>query len=419
MKVLHICNMDGAGGAAIGAYGLHRAMIEQGVDSKMLVIRKTSEDDNVIPVVRWDRRKRNWYWRIDRLLLKLLWTRNKVLRTLNIFPTGIHRDINSMDVDVVQLHWIGIDTISISEIGKINKPVVWKMPDMWPFSGAEHYMQPGEPERYIEGYTRENRPEGSFGLDLDRMLWEHKRKSWKEANITIVGTSRWIADCASKSMLFRRNTVHVINNPINLEMFYPEDDAMVRQELGIPEGKRLIMFGAWAAERDVRKGYDKLLDCMRVLREKHAVDDVELVVFGTDRHPRRFRGKRLNTELPYKTHFLGNIKHGEQLRKLYTLADVFITAALLEGFGLTAAESLACGTPVVCFDTGGLRDIVDHKDNGYRARCYDVDDLAQGVVWALSQDKDRIRTSARAKVERSFNGQLAVQRYLDVYRSVL
>ena len=142
MKVLHICNMDGQGGAAIGAYGLHRAMIRLGIDSKMLVIRKVTDDPTVSQVGRYRRRARNWLRRAEKILLLLERTSDTTLRTLNIFPTGIHRLINQSDADIVQLHWIGIHTISIGEIAKIKKPVVWKMPDMWPFCGAEHYSYP-------------------------------------------------------------------------------------------------------------------------------------------------------------------------------------------------------------------------------------------------------------------------------------
>jgi len=252
LKVLHICYMDGKGGAAIGAYGLHSAMLSLGVNSKMLVVIKTTADPTVMHVSTVARWLRVLLRKIESLLLLFQRTPNKVIHTLNILPTGIHRAINSMDVDIVQLHWISKNTISIGEIAKISKPVVWKMPDMWAFSGAEHYTVPGEVERYRQGYTSANRQIGYTGIDINRMIWQYKKRSWRGKTISIVGTSNWIADCASKSVLFRNQRVRVINNPIDLDIFHPVDKNEARRRLGIPKNKRVILFGSWYADLDRR-----------------------------------------------------------------------------------------------------------------------------------------------------------------------
>jgi len=419
LKVLHICNMDGQGGAAIGAYGLHRAMIRMGVDSRMLVVRKTTDDPTVTPVYRIQRRARNWMRRFERNLLKLQRTNNPTLHTLNIFPTGIHRTINKSDADIVQLHWIGINTISIGEIARIEKPVFWKMPDMWPFSGSEHYSFPEDNDRYISGYSKKNRPIGDTGLDIDKWLWLYKKWRWKQKKLHIVGTSNWIADCARKSSLFREYDVRVINNPINLELFRPVSKNQARERLGLPENRKVILFGSWYVERDRRKGYDKLIQAMRLLQESWASDDIVLLVFGADKKP-VLSYSDISPDLHYfEEKFLGEVSHDGRLRDAYNAADVYVTPSLLESFGLTAAESLACGTPVACFDTSGLKDIVDHEVNGYRAKCYDANDLANGINWILRQEETIISKRSRDKAERSFNSDLAVKKYIEFYEDIL
>lgn len=419
-RVLHVCNMDGAGGASIGAYYLHNAMRNSGIDSRMLVVRKTTRDESVQQVRNYKRRIRKWERIFELAILRLQTSRNKLIRTLNIFPTGLHRQINNMDVDIVQLHWLGICTIGIGEIAKIKKPVVWKMPDMWPFSGSEHYTLPDHNKRYIEGYNRSNRDVDSHGIDVDKWVWRYKKYCWKNKEITIVGASRWTAECARKSALFKDYDVHVVNNPINREHFYPEKKQLVRNKIGVSNTKNIILFGAWHVEIDERKGFSKVLDALDDLKYRKRIDNITLVIFGTDKMPDFIGSRDLSGYVPpYDIVFLGELKDYRGLREAYSAADVYVTPAYLEGFGLTAAESLACGTPVACFDTSGLRDIVDHKINGYRAKCYDHKDLAEGIMWLLENKGDSIKQACVEKVTRAFDINNVVSKYTDIYQSVL
>ena len=418
LKVLHICYMDGEGGAAIGAYGLHRAMLSMGIDSKMLVVVKTTDDPTVQSVGTVARWIMVLMRKIESFLLLFQSTPNRVIHTLNILPTGICRRINRLDVDIVQLHWIR-KTISIGEIAKIKQPVVWKMPDMWAFSGAEHYSDLGSADRFKEGYTHSNRPNGHRGVDIDRLLWLYKKKIWEKKDISIVGTSNWIAESAKESVLFHNRKVKVINNPIDLEIFYPTDKETERRKLRVPHNKRVILFGAWHVDLDRRKGYDKLLEAMVQVEKQWKKEDLCLLVFGATGRPSAayFDLKRYPAEI--EEIYLGELSHGEQMRCAYNAADVYVTPALVEGFGLTAAEALACGTPVVCFDTSGLKDIVDHKVNGYRAQCYDTEDLAKGISWVLNRDASVLSREAENKARISFNRERAVESYIDYYMEIL
>jgi glycosyltransferase involved in cell wall biosynthesis len=94
---------------------------------------------------------------------------------------------------------------------------------------------------------------------------------------------------------------------------------------------------------------------------------------------------------------LGRIDSTAELAKLYGSADLMVTASRMESFGQTAAEALACGTPVVCFDTTGLRDIVRHKQNGYRAECFCPESLAEGIEWCLADPMRYRQLQAQAR----------------------
>ena len=386
----------------------------------MLVVRKTTEDESVLKVRTYQKRIRNWERMLEHIILGFQKSKNNLIRTLNIFPTGLHRQINKMDVDVVQLHWLGICTISICEIAKINKPVIWKMPDMWPFSGSEHYTLPDENQRYIEGYSKANRDSSSRGIDVDKWIWKLKSYCWGKKELTIVGTSNWIAECAKKSALFRNYNIHVVNNPINREYFYPVDKEIARKQLGINTKNKIVLFGAWHVERDERKGFSKMLDALDYIKTEKGRNDITLAVFGTKSMPEFIGDRDLSGYIPpYDIVFLDELTDYDRLRGAYSAADVYVTPAFLEGFGLTAAESLACGTPVTCFDTSGLKDIVDHKVNGYRANCYDHQDLAEGILWLLDQGGPDIHQACVKKAESAFDINLVVNKYINIYRTVL
>ena len=96
-----------------------------------------------------------------------------------------------MAADIVLMHWIGNETISIAEVAMIKKPIVLRLADMWAFSGSEHYVEIGS-ERYIDGYTVNNRPPNDKGLDIDRWVWKRKCQHWIDIPFTIVTGSSWL-----------------------------------------------------------------------------------------------------------------------------------------------------------------------------------------------------------------------------------
>lgn len=201
---------------------------------------------------------------------------------------------------------------------------------------------------------------------------------------------------------------------MDTDKFRPVDIKVARNLLNLPQDKFLILFGALSATTDRRKGYHLLLPALQRLIAEGWEDKVELVVFGASKG-------HTSVESGFRTHYLGTLQDDLSLAIAYSAADVMLVPSLQESFGQTASEAFACATPVVAFNATGLKDIVDHKINGYLAQPYEVDDLATGIKWVL-EDAVRHATlsaQARQKAEKTFGLIHQAQSYLALFTDVL
>ncbi|MEQ8662728.1 MAG: glycosyltransferase [Gammaproteobacteria bacterium] len=407
IRVAHVCYSDARGGAAIGARRMHQAMRSQGIDSRLVVIDKFTDDPGVIAVGR-SRLQGIVRDRLQKHLLSVHRTGNPVLRSLNLFPSGMGAVLNRLDVDVVHMHWVNADTLSIGEIAALEKPLVWKLPDMWAFSGTEHYLLPDDPERYAEGYLADNRPAHETGVDLNRLLWRYKRYRWRNRQFSIVGPSRWISECARRSVMFSNARIHNIANPLDLELYRPLPRAACRERFGLPPDRKLILFGALNATLDRRKGFHHLQAMLELLPRHVSPDEADLAVLGSAVSP----GERIG---PYRTYDLGKHEDEQTLVEAYCAANVLVLPAELDNLPNVIKEATACGVPCVGFDIGGMPDMVEHGRTGALAPPFDHEALAAGVAWVLGQDGEALSALVRARAVDLHDRKRCVTRYLEVY----
>ena len=413
MKVLHISHSDISGGAARAAYRLHRAQLATGIDSHMLVRSKKSDDWTVQgPVTRIEKLFNIMRGFIGSQLMKLQRSQNVNFHSGDLLPSNLAKTINACDADVVHLHWVAGETMSIEDMGRIKKPIVWTMHDMWPFCGAEHVTDYEINARWRLGYIKSNRGNSERGLDLDRYVWQRKLKAWQNP-MHIVAPSHWLADCAKGSKLFQNKAITVIPNTLNTDVYKPLDNAFCRQALNLPNDKKIILFGAMGGGRDKNKGYDLLVAALEHLSLSFNADDMACVIFGQSQPQQA-------PELPFKTQWLGHIHDDATLALLYNAATVMVVPSKQEAFGQTASEAQACGTPVVAFNCTGLTDVVDHQQTGYLAKAYDSVDIAVGLQWILDNPAEcgRLGKNARLRAEKLWSIDSVVEQYCRVYSMV-
>ena len=142
-------------------------------------------------------------------------------------------------------------------------------------------------------------------------------------------------------------------------------------------------------------------------------DEIELVVFGANE-------AEFGLDLHIPIHYVGYVSNPQEMVSLYNMADVMVVPSLTEVFGQTASEAMACGVPVVAFHCTGIQEVVDHKVNGYLAKPYDTLDLAEGILWCLTNNtENRLGLAGREKVLHNYTYDEVCRQYVGLYQQVL
>jgi glycosyltransferase involved in cell wall biosynthesis len=347
---------------------------------------------------------------LDRRLWRLQRSPVATWRSPARFGSLSAREINATDADVVNLHWVTDGFLTIEQIGRIEKPIVWTLYDMWAFCGTEHYGVDSPDARWRTGYTKANRPADESGWDLDRDAWERKRRLWRP--LQVVPASTWLTSSAHASSLMAGWPIARIPHVVDANAFAPmaRDDA--RRRLGLPVDAPLVLFLASAGIIDRRKGFDLLEQALPIVQS--AYPDVRVVFVGPPSPD-----YRSTSGVPI--HWLGAVDGNEALRLLYSACDVLAAPSREDNMPLTAMEAQTSGRAVVAFDIGGLPDIVVHEVTGHLAPPFDIEALAAGLVNAIddSHGADVWGRAARDRALATWSPAAVVPQYLDVYREAI
>lgn len=406
---------DNAGGAAMATYRLHRGLRSIGVNSQLMVSHKGTDDSTVIG--------RETQSRVQKVI-SLLYSRRdeRITRHYHAMGSGIFsparcpdklvQGVSGLNPDIVHLFWVNSGFMKIETLRQFKSPIVWTLHDMWPFTGGCHYDD--ECGRFRQSCGKCPILNSESEHDLSRHVWERKQKSWRDVPIVIVATSHWLADMARSSSLFKGQRIEVIPNGIDTGRYKPLDKRAARDAYGLPQDKHLVLFSAFGATTDKRKGSQFLVPALKKMALAGWKERIELVVIGAS-------APENPPDLGMKVHYMGNLHDEISQVLLYSAADVTVAPSTQENLSNTVMESLSCGTPVVAFNIGGMPDMIDHQSSGYLARAFDPDDLAAGVMWVL-ENKARhqmLSQLARKTVVERYALKTVAHQYLALYQDIL
>lgn len=420
MKVTLINTTDAGGGAPAACMRLLKALEINSVDARLQVQEKKTSEPGVhgLGSTLYGRFKIRFNFFYERL--PFIWFRAKEKSLRFAFSTAstgtdITKEKDIINADILHLHWINSGFLSIRDIEKLTemgKPIVWTLHDMWAFTGGCHYA--GDCDHFLSHCGNCWMLRYANDKDWSYDGWQRKRALLASSkNIVFVTCSNWLADVARKSSLLKDFRIEAIPNPIDTTIYAPQNRQTARGKWGISADSKVVLFGA-ANIMDRRKGISYLVDALNKLKiDYQGATTIEVVIFG--------KNKSFDVALlPFKVIEVGIITSQTDLAGLYSLADVYVSPSIEDNLPNTIMESLACGTPVAAFNTGGIPDMVEHLNNGYLADYKSSKDLAAGIHYLLTTDKhEELGRNAREKVMTTFTNDIVAAKYIAVYQSVL
>ncbi|HSF55796.1 MAG TPA: glycosyltransferase [Algoriphagus sp.] len=376
-RVLHIqFSMKSAGTAA---WRLHEAFSEQeGFSSEVLSLHQDdSERPGLYNLPKLARYTANLNNRLHKYVIKYD-QRKYALFSYPILGTDISNHECVKRADVIYVHWVQMGFMTLGGFEKLiktGKKIIFFMHDMWYVTGGCHnsfgcngYQVDCSNCPILE--TNKNIP--SKQLALKKEIFNHE-------NVSFVSPSRWLMDCAKKSISTKDRAIYYIPNYFKSKHFVPQDKAQAKLKLGINPEIKIIAFGA-VTLFSAFKGFEYLEKALRHLPTIFDSKDIQILIFGSGTED------EMNNRFPYKFKFLGYLNSEEQLALAYGASDVFVIPSVADNQPTMVVESLACGIPVVGFETGGIPDMIQHKSNGYLAKSKDYIDLAEGIKYCLQEN---------------------------------
>ena len=415
MKVVHLNTLD-TGGAATAAYRIHKGMQAVGMDSTLLVLNKTLPDASIKSLELSSSRASlllNRYFERCNRLAQGYPKRPKGLELFSdTFSEVVLKDNDDIRrADIVHLHWVaGLMNYVDWPHTLQGKPVVWTLHDMNPFTGGCHYA--GTCKKYSTACGACPQLGSAITNDLSFQAFGKKAEAYEKLDLTLVAPSQWLARCIRESRLLAKFPLKVVPYGLPLDIYSCRPAHQIHQKFGIPRNDRIVLFGADAIDNP-RKGLRHLFNALRLLASQGMdCENLTLLVFGQN-------SKYIRSDLPFKMILTGRIQDPVLLSEIYSASDVFVIPSLEDNLPNTAIEAMACGTPVVGFDTGGIADIVEHYQTGYLAAVGNDAQLAEGIHWVLSQSKKGplFREKCRKKVEKQFSIEVQADAYERIYRA--
>jgi glycosyltransferase involved in cell wall biosynthesis len=317
----------------------------------------------------------------------------------------ISKDKRILEADVIHIHWVNNGFLSLNSLKKIfelKKPIVWTMHDMWSFTAACHYNNGCMEYKSTCSnciYTKND--------SHSKNIFKLKQKLYENANITFVGCSNWITEAAKLSNLLIGKKVLTINNPIEISKDLMTNKSELRAKYKIPQNKFVLMFSA-ANILDTRKGFSILVDSLSKINN----DDIFLLVIGVNK-------ENVDFGIKNETNFVGFVSDLELLKDYYRLSDLFACPSLEDNLPNTILESLACGTPSIAFNIGGISDLIIDSQNGILVD-FDgdrIENFGNGIE--LAKNKKFHSQEIIQGIAEKFSYESIAKRYVDLYKSLL
>ena len=424
MKILQV-SMSDSGGAGIAAVRLHQALLNQGVDSKLLTLKKTrgdipghyvfdKKDTSLFPLLTKAMtfgarvlkrfKLKSDYYRSRRKKYAYGSAQGTEMFNFSFSEYQIEKHPLAREADIIHLHWVCGGFLDFQGFfNRVSNHVVWTLHDMNPFTGGCHYSYD------CLGYEKDCRAcpqlEGAKSNSAAQRMLAEKIKvlHGQDRSLSIVTPSRWLMDCSEKSKLFGDYPHRHIYNIVNEKSFYLDDKARSRERLSLPAEKKIIL--CIGSLDYARKGNNIIAEALPLLNHQ----DVILCCVG--------RVSEAHKNDPSIVH-LGYISDSDKMRDAYNAADVFVLPTMADNLPNTIVESLLCGTPVVSYGVGGVTEQVNDR-NGLLVNDRSPESMASALDAFFVAQSNYDRQSIAREAQEQYAVSKAVDKHVNLYHEIL
>ncbi len=397
MNILKIGTIDKSGGAALISWKIKLMLEELGNKVSMFVASKYSNDPSVFIIKRTVHRYFCFLFSNDIDFFKTDW----IMKTEQF-----------KNADIVHCHNLHGWFFNLNTLRKISerKPLIWTLHDMWAITPHCAHSFEGELKHGFYQCPKMSLYPRILWHNEKYLMWR-KRFIYQNTKMDIVVPSLWLKNKVEKSIL-KDKKIHLIYNGIDIEIFKQYDKLRSRRELNVPLDKKIILFVSDGKNIQSKGNMWKYIEVL--LKKYRNRKDIHFISIGNEDY--------LKNPEDSNVVYISKIKKPEILAKYYSSADIFLYPSLADSFGLVVAEAMACGIPILTFNTGGIPEIVEHKKNGYIANYKDCNDLISGFEYLLhlsKNEKDEMISKSIEKIKSNFTDKIMIKNYMKLYKSIL
>lgn len=404
MKILHI-NGTIEGGAANYVFNLHEDLLKKKIKSYLYIPKKKNKKNIIYP----NHKLNDFYFFWKNFLIRKYFKyllKDEQTNSIAYFSSNyLKKIIDELNPDLINLHWIGNEVISIKQISKIKKPIVWTIHDMWLFGGSRHYILPNEA---LKNYEKNFKPIKKNIFDLNYYSWKNKQKNL-DFKINLICSSQWLKNCANKSTITKAKPTIEIPPGLDFKKWKNYPKKIARQIIGIKNNEKVILFIS-AKVFEKRKGFLYLYECLKkIKKEKYTI-----IVIGE-------RGKyHFENKSQHKFIFIDYLKNHKQKLLYYSSADLLAATSIVEAFGQVICEAASCFTPSIVIKDTGCASVIKHKKNGYVVK--DKKQIDKGIKWIFSlakKQKNKIDRNPRDIAVKNYKQSIITKKYIEVYKDII
>lgn len=343
MKVLYVNTYFHGGGAEKVMRQLYNGMQTKDIVTYCMVGRVQNDIPSGVQIIYED----FWGRAVTTAIGSTL--RNTLLKTY-VARKRIIEFVQKENIDIVHFHNLHSNYIGISdiiEIKKYCKHIIVTLHDMWILTGGCAHAC--ECEKWINNECRQCKGNYSMqSFSYSSKMFQYKKKYFENKGIYFVTPSMWLADLC-KSGYLKNENLQVIHNGIDLGKYKTCSKPDVRNKYGLPQEKKILIFVANGLN-NIYKGFPYLKKALDMIEEK---EKYALLIVGNK--------KDEQLEFPFEMYPFGYVSCEKKMNELYAAADLYIHPSMADVYPFTPMESIASGTPVLAFSTGGIPEIVDEE----------------------------------------------------------